>query len=142
MHTVHLHRVLSAAPATVFKAFQDPRALAKWLPPYGYIAEVRSFDFRIGGTFAMSFLHLATGTTNAFGGRYIAIVPNERLVYTDVFDDPQLPGEMTVEVTLTPVSCGTDLKITQSGIPAVIPQEACYQGWQQSLIQLADLVAS
>lgn len=134
---VRLHRVLAAKPEKVFRAFLDADAMARWLPPYGFTGKVHHLDARVGGTFKMSFTNFTTGISHAFGGDYLEIVPNERLRYTDRFDDPNLPGEMRVTVTFKQVSVGTELYIEQAGIPSVIPVEACYLGWQQSLAQLA-----
>lgn len=139
-HTIRLHRVLAAPPARVFKAFTDPAAKVKWLPPHGYTAQVHSLDLRVGGGYRMSFTSLATGAGHTFGGTYLEIVPDTLLRYTDRFDDPNLPGEMQVTVRFEPVSCGTSLTIVQEGVPEVIPAEACYLGWQQSLQLLALLV--
>ena len=139
-HTIRLHRVLAAPPARVFKAFTDPAAKVKWLPPHGYTAQVHSLDLRVGGGYRMSFTSLATGAGHTFGGTYLEIVPDTLLRYTDRFDDPNLPGEMQVTVRFEPVSCGTSLTIVQEGVPEAIPPEACYLGWQQSLQLLALLV--
>lgn len=138
--TVRLHRVLRAPPQRVYRAFVDAEAMAKWLPPHGFTCKVHRMDARVGGGFAMSFTSFSTGQAHSFGGEYLELVPAERLRYTDKFDDPNLPGVMQVTVTLAPVSCGTELNVTQEGIPAVIPAEACYLGWQESLLQLANLV--
>ena len=138
--TVTLRRVLRASPEKIYRAFLEPAALAKWIPPYGFTCEVHHLDARVGGTFRMSFTNFSTGNGNAFGGDYLELVPNELLRYTDTFDDPNLPGEMTVTVVLKQVMCGTDISITQAGIPAMIPVEMCYLGWQESLAQLANLV--
>ena len=138
--TVTLHRVLRAPPEKIYRAFLEPAALAKWIPPYGFTCEVHHLDARVGGTFRMSFTNFSTGNSDAFGGEYHELVPNELLRYTDKFDDPNLPGEMTVTVILKQVLCGTDVSITQAGIPAMIPVEMCYLGWQESLLQLANLV--
>ncbi|MBA4789955.1 MAG: SRPBCC family protein [Rhizobiales bacterium] len=138
--TVHLHRVLATTPDKVYRAFIEADALAKWLPPNGFTCTVHHLDGTVGGTFRMSFRNFTTGDSHAFGGEYLDLVPGERLAYTDRFDDPNLPGEMKVTVTLTAVSVGTDLKITQEGIPDLIPAEACYLGWQESLKNLARLV--
>ena len=138
--TVRLHRVLRASPEKVYRAFLNPEALAKWLPPYGFTATVHHLDARVGGTYRMSFTNFTTGNSHAFGGEYLELVPGERLVYTDKFEDPNLPGEMHVTVELKEVFCGTELNITQEGVPAVIPAEACYMGWQESLTLLAQLV--
>jgi uncharacterized protein YndB with AHSA1/START domain len=139
-NTVRLHRVLRAPPERVYKAFLDADAMAKWLPPNGFTAKVHHRDARVGGTYKMSFTNFTTGHSHAFGGRYIELVPNERIRYSDRFEDPNLPGEMMVTVTLTKVSCGTELNIVQEGLPAVIPLDGCYLGWQESLTQLAKLV--
>ncbi len=138
--TVHLHRVLTARPEKVYRAFVEADALAKWLPPNGFVCTVHHLEAREGGDFRMSFRNFTTGASNAFGGRFLELVPGERLRYTDSFDDPSLPGEMQVTVTLTKVSVGTDLAIVQEGIPDVIPVEACHLGWQESLRNLARLV--
>lgn len=138
--TVRLHRVLRTPAERLYRAFLDPDALAKWLPPYGFTAKVLHLDARVGGTFRMAFTNFGTGHSHAFGGDYLELVPDQRIVYTDTFDDPNLPGEMRVTVVLTPVSCGTDLHVTQEGIPELIPAELCYLGWQESLAQLAALV--
>lgn len=138
--TVTLHRVLRAPPEKIYRAFLQPAALAKWLPPYGFMCDVHHHDAKVGGTFRMSFTNFTTGNSDSFGGEYLELVPNELLRYTDTFDDPNLPGEMTVTVVLKQVMCGTDVSITQSGIPEVIPTEMCYLGWQESLAQLAHLV--
>lgn len=138
--TVRLHRVLAAVPEKVYRAFLDADAMARWLPPYGFTAKVHHMDTKVGGTFRMSFANFTTGKSHAFGGDYLELVPHERIRYTSVFDDPNLPGEMRVTVTLKAVSVGTELHIEQAGIPHVIPLEACYLGWQQSLVQLAMLV--
>ena len=138
--TVRLHRVLRTTPEKLYKAFLDADAKARWLPPYGYTGKVHEIDARVGGTYKMSFTNFGTGNSHSFGGTYTELVPNERLRYTDKFDDPNLPGEMHVTVTLKQVSCGTELTIVQEGIPDVIPAEACYLGWQESLFQLANLV--
>ena len=138
--TVRLHRVFSAKPEKVYRAFLDADAMAKWLPPYGFTCKVHHMDAKVGGTFKMSFTNFTTGKGHAFGGEYLELVPHERLRYTDKFDDPNLPGEMHVTVKLKAVSVGTEVHIEQSGIPALIPTEACYLGWQQSLIQLGRLV--
>lgn len=137
--TITLHRVLRAPPEKIYRAFLQPAALAKWLPPYGFTCDVHHLDAKIGGTFRMSFTNFTTGNSDSFGGEYLELVPNELLRYTDTFDDPNLPGEMTVSVVLKPVMCGTDVSITQSGIPEAIPTEMCYLGWQESLAQLAHL---
>ncbi len=139
-NTIRLHRVLRAAPEKIYRAFTDADAMAKWLPPYGFTAKMHHADVNVGGTFRMSFTNFTTGHTHSFGGSYLELVPPERLRYTDKFDDPNLPGEMTVTVNLKKVACGTELHIEQAGVPAVIPAEMCYLGWQESLEQLAKLV--
>lgn len=138
--TVRFHRVLRASPDRVYRAFLDPDAMAKWLPPAGFTGKVHQMDARVGGSYKMSFTDLATGHSHAFGGRYLELVPGERLRYTDVFDDPNLAGEMQTTVTLAKVPSGTELNIVQEGIPAVIPVHDCYLGWQDSLFLLAHLV--
>lgn len=138
--TVRLHRVLKAPPDKVYRAFVTPEALARWLPPNGFTATVHQMDARVGGTFRMSFTNFTTQASHAFGGEYLELVPNERLHYTDRFDDPNLPGEIHVTVTLKTVVCGTELNVVQEGIPDVIPVEMCYLGWQESLAALALLV--
>ena len=138
--TVRLHRVLATSPEKVYRAFLEADALAKWLPPNGFACTVHHLEPKVGGTFSMSFRNFTTGKSHAFGGEYVELVPNERLRYTDRFDDPGLPGEIVVSVTLTKVSVGTELEIVQSGVPDVIPPEACYLGWQDSLLNLARLV--
>jgi uncharacterized protein YndB with AHSA1/START domain len=138
-NTVRLHRVLAAKPERVYRAFLDSDAMAKWLPPYGFTCKVHHLDAKVGGTFKMSFTNFTNGKSHSFGGEYRELVPNQRLSYTDKFDDPNLPGEMSVTVTLKAVSVGTELQIEQAGIPEIIPLEACYLGWQQSLEQLAKL---
>jgi uncharacterized protein YndB with AHSA1/START domain len=137
---VQLHRVLSAPPERVFKAFLNPEAMSKWLPPHGFTGKVHSMDARVGGGYKMSFTNLTTGSSHSFGGKYVELIENKKLKYTDKFDDPNLPGEMQVTITFNKVSCGTDLKIVQEGIPDAIPVEMCYLGWQQSLNLLAQLV--
>lgn len=139
-NTVKLHRVLRAKPERVYRAFLEPDALAKWLPPYGFTCKVDHVDAKVGGTYRMSFRNFGTGHAHSFGGKYLELVPGERIRYTDKFDDPNMPGEMLTTVTLKPVSCGTELSVVQEGIPAVIPAEMCYLGWQESLAQLATLV--
>jgi len=138
--TVTLHRVLRASPEKVYRAFLEADALAKWIPPYGFIATVHHMDPQVGGTFRMSFRNFGSGKSESFGGTYLELVPHQRLRYNDRFDDPNLPGTMEVTVTLTPVICGTDLRIEQAGIPEAIPLEFCYLGWQESLVQLAAVV--
>ena len=138
--TVRLHRVLRAPPSRVYRAFLDPDAMVKWLPPHGFTGRVHHVDARVGGTYRMSFTNFSTGGSHAFGGTYVELVPNERIVHTDGFDDPNLPGEMRTTIQLRPVSCGTELDIVQEGIPEVIPPEMCVLGWQESLTLLALLV--
>ena len=138
--TIKLHRVLRATPERVYRAFLDPAAMAKWLPPHGFTCTVYHMDPKVGGTFRMSFTNFTTRNCNTFGGEYRELVPFERIRYTDKFDDPNLPGEMQTTVSLKPVSCGTDMNIVQEGVPEVIPVEMCYLGWQESLAQLAKLV--
>jgi uncharacterized protein YndB with AHSA1/START domain len=139
-HTIRLHRVLRAAPERVYKAFLDADAMAKWLPPNGFTGKVHHMDGRVGGSFKMSFTNFTTGKSHSFGGEFLELVPHERLHYTDRFDDPNLPGVIHVTVTLKKVFCGTELNVVQEGVPAVIPAEACYLGWQESLRLLANLV--
>jgi uncharacterized protein YndB with AHSA1/START domain len=139
-NTVRLHRVLRATPERIYRAFLDADAMAKWLPPYGFTCKVHHMAPEVGGTFKMSFTNFSTGNGHSFGGEYRELVPNQRIRYSDKFDDPNLPGEMETTVTLTAVSCGTELSIVQAGLPAVIPVEMCYLGWQESLAQLATLV--
>ncbi|WP_027054697.1 SRPBCC family protein [Mesorhizobium erdmanii] len=138
--TVRLHRVLTTSPEKVYRAFVEADALAKWLPPNGFTCTVHHLEAKVGGTFKMSFRNFTTGGSHAFGGEYLELVPGESLRYTDRFDDPNLPGEIQVTVKLKKVSCGTEIDITQAGIPDVIPVEACYLGWQESLRNLAKLV--
>lgn len=139
-NTVRLHRVLRAAPEKIYRAFLSAEATAKWLPPYGFTCKVERLDARVGGRFRMQFINFTSGNGHAFGGEYRELVPNERIRYSDVFDDPNMPGEMETTVSLVAVSCGTEISIVQSGIPAMIPVEMCYLGWQESLAQLATLV--
>lgn len=139
-NTVTLHRVLKAPVARVYRAFINPTALASWMPPFGFIAKVHEFNPVVGGTYKMSFINFTTEKEQSFGGTYVEIKPNERLKYIDKFDDPNLPGEMTMTVTFKEVSCGTEINIKQEGVPSVIPAEMCYLGWQESLIKLAQLV--
>jgi uncharacterized protein YndB with AHSA1/START domain len=139
-HTIRLHRVLRTSPERVYRAFLEPDAMAKWLPPNGFTGKVHHMDAKVGGTFKMSFTNFTTGKSHSFGGKYLELVPHERLRYTDKFDDPNLPGEIQVTVTLKKGSCGTEVNIVQEGVPAVIPAEACYLGWQDSLILLAKLI--
>ncbi|KQZ87272.1 toxin [Mesorhizobium sp. Root157] len=138
--TVHLHRVLATTPEKLYRAFIEADALAKWLPPNGFACTVHHLEPKAGGTFRMSFRNFTTGDSHSFGGEYLELVPGERLRYTDKFDDPNLPGEMQVTVKLKKVSCGTELNVEQAGIPDLIPAEACYLGWQESLRNLARLV--
>lgn len=138
--TVRLHRVLRAPPERVYRAFLEPQAMARWLPPRGFTCEVQQMEARVGGRFRMSFTNFGNGQSHSFGGEYLELVPATRLRYTDRFDDPNLPGELLVTVDLRPVIGGTELSVTQAGIPEVIPLEMCYLGWQESLLQLADLV--
>lgn len=138
--SVRLHRVLRAPPTRVYRAFLEAEAMAKWLPPYGFTCQVQHLDARVGGGFRMSFSNFGTGHRHAFGGEYLELVPDTRIVYTDKFDDPALPGEIRVTIQLARVSCGTALDITQEGIPEAIPVEMCHLGWQESLAQLATLV--
>jgi len=138
--TVRLHRVLHAPPARIYKAFLDADGMAKWLPPYGFTCKVHHLEARVGGTFRMTFNNFGSGGGHSFGGEYLELVPNEKVRYTDKFDDPNLPGVMEVTVTLKQVSVGTEVNIVQAGIPDAIPTEACYLGWQESLMQLAHLV--
>ena len=139
-NTIRLHRVMRATPEKIYKAFLDPGAMAKWLPPYGFTAKVHQMEAKVGGTYKMSFTSFATGNGHSFGGTYVELTPHERIRYTDKFDDPNLAGEMETTITLKKVSCGTELNIVQEGVPGVIPEEACYLGWQESLAQLAKLV--
>lgn len=137
--TVRLHRVIRAPVERVYRAFTDPDAMAKWLPPFGFTCKVDQLDVRVGGGFRMSFRNHTSGHSHSFGGEYLEVVANARLRYTDRFDDPNLPGEMITTVVFTPVSCGTEISVVQEGIPEVIPTEMCYLGWQESLVQLAQL---
>jgi uncharacterized protein YndB with AHSA1/START domain len=139
-NTIRLHRVLRAPPERVYRAFLDAEALAKWIPPHGFTAKVHHLDARVGGGYRMSFTNFGTGNANHFGGTYAELTPHERIRYTDRFEDPNLPGDMQVTVSLREVMCGTELTIVQEGVPAIIPLEACYLGWQESLDQLANLV--
>ena len=139
-NTIRLHRVLSAPRERVYRAFLDADALAKWIPPHGFTGKVQHLDARVGGTYRMSFINFTTGQSHAFGGEYVELSPHERIRYTDKFDDPNLPGEIQVTITLKEVSVGTELNVVQEGVPDVIPAEACYLGWQQSLALLAMLV--
>jgi uncharacterized protein YndB with AHSA1/START domain len=139
-NTIRLHRVLRASPEKVYRAFLEAEAMAKWLPPYGFTAKVHHLEAKVGGTHKMSFTNFTTGQSHSFGGTYQELVPHECIRYTDQFDDPNLPGELQVTITLKKVSVGTELNIEQAGVPAVIPSEMCYLGWQESLAQLAQLV--
>ena len=139
-HTIQLHRVLRAPPERVYRAFLDADAMAKWLPPNSFTGKVHQLEPKVGGTHKMSFTNFATGKSDSFGGTYLELLPHERIRYTDKFDDPNLAGEMQITITLKQVSCGTELNIVQEGVPAVIPAEACYLGWQESLTLLAKLV--
>lgn len=138
--TVRLHRVLRSKPERVYRAFLDPEALVKWMPPHGFTAKVHHIEPRVGGTYKMSFKNFSTGNAHSFGGKYLELVPNQKIRHTDVFDDPNLPGELQVTITLKEVSVGVELSIVQEGIPDVIPVEACYLGWQESLTLLTQLV--
>jgi uncharacterized protein YndB with AHSA1/START domain len=138
--TVHLHRVLRTPPEKVYRAFLEPDAMCKWLPPYGFTCKIHHMEAKVGGGFRMSFNNFSTGNGHSFGGEYLELVPNELIRYTDKFDDPKLPGVLQVTVSLKPVLCGTELTIAQEGIPDAIPLEMCYLGWQESLAQLAHLV--
>ena len=137
---VSLHRVVTAPPEKVFRAFTEANAMASWIPPYGFLCVVHSMEVKIGGSFKMSFINFTTGNGHSFGGTYLDVKPNEFLKYTDTFDDPNLPGEMTTSVWLNEVSCGTEIKILQENIPEMIPTEMCYLGWQESLEKLKKLV--
>ena len=139
-NTIRLHRVLTAKPERVYRAFLDADAMTKWLPPNGFTGKVHHMDAKVGGTYKMSFTNFGTGKSHSFGGEYLELVPQERIRYTDRFDDPNLPGEIQTTVTLKKVSCGTELNIVQEGVPDIIPAEACYVGWQESLNLLAKLV--
>jgi uncharacterized protein YndB with AHSA1/START domain len=139
-NTIRLHRILRAPPERIWRAFLDADAMTKWLPPNGFTGKVHQLDARVGGTYRMSFTNFTTGSSHSFGGSYLELTPHERIRHTDRFDDPHLPGEMQTTITLKPVSCGTDVSIEQAGVPAVIPAEACYLGWQESLVLLAKLV--
>ena len=139
-NTIRLHRVLRADPDRIYRAFLDPDAMVKWLPPNGFTGKVHHLEAKVGGTFKMSFTNFTTGATHSFGGEYRELTPHERIRYSDKFDDPNLPGEMETTINLKEVSCGTELSIVQEGVPAAIPAEACYLGWQESLRNLAKLV--
>ena len=138
--TINLHRILRAPPELVYRAFLEPDALAKWLPPHGFTARVQHLEARVGGTYRMSFANFSTGQGHSFGGEYRELIPYELISYSDSFDDPNLAGEMETTITLKPVSCGTELNIVQTGLPDTIPVEMCYLGWQESLAQLANIV--
>ena len=139
-NTIRLHRVLRATSERVYRAFLDPDAMVKWLPPNGFTGTVHHLDAKVGGTYKMSFTNFTTGHSHSFGGEYLELVPNERIRHTDRFDDPSLPGEMQTTISLKQVSCGTELNVVQEGVPEAIPPEACYLGWQESLTLLAQLV--
>ncbi|MGH9443837.1 MAG: SRPBCC family protein [Thermoanaerobaculia bacterium] len=139
-NTIRLHRVLRSTPDRVYRAFLDPDAMAKWLPPNGFTGKVHQMDAKVGGTYKMSFTNFSNGQSHSFGGKYVELVPNERIRYTDHFDDPNLTGEIQVTVTMKKVSVGTELHIVQEGVPDVIPAEACYLGWHESLVLLGKLV--
>ena len=139
-NTIRLHRVLKAKPERVYRAFLDADAVSKWLPPNGFTAKVHHLDAKVGGTYRMSFTNFSTGKSHTFGGTYLELTPNQRIRYTDKFEAPNLPGEMQTTITLKQVFCGTELNVTQEGVPAAIPAEACYLGWQESLALLAKLV--
>lgn len=139
-NTIRLHRVLRATPERAYRAFLDPDAMVKWLPPNGFTGKVRHMDAREGGTYKMSFTNFATGKSHSFGGKYLELIPNERMLYTDAFDDPNLPGEMRTTITFKRVPVGVEISIEQAGVPAIIPPEACYLGWQESLALLANLI--
>ena len=140
MSTITLHRVFKAQPQKIYNAFLDADAQAKWLPPNGFTCKVHHLDAKIGGTYKMSFTNFSSGKSHSFGGKYLELIPNEHIRYSDKFDDPNLPGEMITTVTIKQVSCGSDVNIVQNGVPEVIPPELCYLGWQESLDQLAKLV--
>lgn len=139
-NTIRLHRVLRAPPERIYRAFLDADAMAKWLPPHGFVGKVHHIEAKVGGTFRMSFTNWSTGNGHSFGGEYLELVPNERIRHTDRFDDPNLPGEMQTTITLQAVFCGTEVNIVQEGVPEMIPVQACYLGWQESLTLLAQLV--
>jgi len=139
-NTISLHRVLRAPPERVYRAFLDPAALAKWLPPHGFTGTVHELDAKVGGKYRMSFTNFGSGNSHSFGGEYLELVPGKRIVHTDRFDDPNLPGEMITTIALVKVSCGTELHVTQEGVPSAIPPEMCYLGWQESLQLLAMVV--
>ncbi len=140
MSTIKLHRVFKSAPDKIYRAFLDADAQAKWLPPYGFTCKVDHLDANVGGTYKMSFTNFSTGKSHSFGGKYLELVENKHIRYSDQFDDPNMPGEMTTTVTIEKVSCGSDVTIVQEGVPDAIPAEMCYLGWQESLDQLANLV--
>lgn len=140
MSTIRLHRVLRSTPEKIYRAFLDADAMAKWLPPHGFTGKVHHLEAKVGGTYKMSFTNFSTGNSHSFGGTYLELVPNERIRHTDQFDNPGLPGEMVTTITLRKAVCGTEVNITQEGVPDVIPAEACYIGWQESLTLLAQLV--
>jgi len=139
-HTIRLHRVLRAPAERIYRAFIDPDAMVKWLPPNGFTGTVHAMDARVGGSYRMSFTNFSSGKSHAFGGEFLELVPHERIRYTDKFEDPGLPGELQTTITLRAVSCGTELTVVQDGVPEVIPAEACYLGWQESLVLLAKLI--
>jgi len=139
-NTVRLHRVIRATPERIYRAFLTPEAIAKWLPPNGFICKVHQMDAKVGGSYKMSFTNFSSGHSHAFGGEYLELLPHQRIRYTNVFDDPNLPGQMVTTITLAPVLCGTELNAVQEGIPAAIPVEMCYLGWQESLTLLTMLV--
>ncbi len=139
-NTVRLHRVFRAPPERVYRAFLDPDAMAKWLPPHGFTGKVHHLEARVGGGYRMSFTNFGTGKSHSFGGKYVELTPHERIRYTDQFDDPNMPGEIQVTIALRKVICGTELTVVQEGLPAVIPVEFCYLGWQESLVLLGQLV--
>ncbi|RKR37111.1 SRPBCC family protein [Paraburkholderia sp. BL17N1] len=138
--TIHLHRVLRATPERIYRAFLEPDAIVRWLPPYGFTCQVHHMDAKVGGTHKMSFRNFGTGHSHSFGGEYLELLPFEKIRYSDRFDDPNLPGEMLATISLRQLSCGTELTVLQEGVPEVIPVEMCYLGWQESLVQLARLV--
>jgi len=139
-HSVELHRVIRAQPERIYRAFLEPAAMAKWLPPYGFTCTVHHMEAKLGGTFKMSFTNFGSGNGHSFGGEYLELVPGAKICYTDQFDDPNLPGTMKTTITLKPMMCGTDVSIVQDDLPEMIPVEMCYLGWQESLAQLATLV--
>jgi len=139
-NTIRLHRVLRAKPERVYRAFLEPEAMVKWLPPHGFTGKVHEIDARVGGSYKMSFVNFTTGSSHSFGGKFLELVPNQRIRHTDRFDAPGLPGEITTTITIRPVSLGVELNVVQEGVPEIIPAEACYLGWQDSLTLLAQLV--